>query len=57
MPSLAAQGRNVRLLVAGNDKKKPRTSQQDTVWFLGPGSESEIARLYEAADVFILPTL
>ena len=55
--TLADQGQNVRLLVAGKDRRKPKTRRQDTVWFLGPASATEITRLYEAADVFLLPTL
>lgn len=55
--SLADQGKNVRLLVAGNDKRKPKTRHQGIVWILGPANPEQITRLYESADVFLLPTL
>ena len=46
---------NVRLIVAGKDKRKPRVKNTDRIHFAGPVSNLE--PVYEAADSFVLPTL
>ncbi len=55
--ALAAQGRPVRLFVAGKDKRPPRTRIPGITEFLGPMAATELAQLYELSDVFILPTI
>lgn len=53
---LSEEGNDVRLLVAGRDKGAPDTRVPSLTWFLGPASATELAMLYETADVFLLPT-
>jgi UDP-glucose:(heptosyl)LPS alpha-1,3-glucosyltransferase len=55
--SLADMGHPVRLLVAGKDKRKPRTRLSGITEFIGPLSATELTQIYESSDVFILPTI
>lgn len=47
----------IRLLVAGSGKKPPAIRHPDTVTFLGPVPAGDMHALWEAADLFVLPTL
>lgn len=55
--SLAAGGHDARLIVAGKDRRRPPASTVGVTQFLGPVDAAALTQLYEAADVFILPTL
>jgi UDP-glucose:(heptosyl)LPS alpha-1,3-glucosyltransferase len=47
----------ITLLVAGSGKTQRQTCPTDAVRFLGSVPASEMSALYEAADLFVLPTL
>ena len=56
--SLAKQGCDVKLFVAGKDRSgPPRSKIKGVTEFLGPVGSTELAQLYEVADVFVLPTI
>lgn len=55
--SLAKTGAPVCLLIAGKDKRSPRVTNPRAVRLLGPQDADQLSQLYEAADVFLLPTL
>lgn len=55
--SLVDRGKPAVLLVAGKDKHSPRVQRPESVRFLGPLPSERLSALYEAADVFLLPTL
>ena len=47
----------ITLLVAGSGKKPGSIRHPDRIQFLGPVAASEMPALWEAADLFVLPTL
>lgn len=55
--SLVERGFPACLLVAGKDKHAPRARHAESIRFLGPLDSDRLSGLYEAADVFLLPTL
>ncbi|NNE91165.1 MAG: glycosyltransferase family 4 protein [Verrucomicrobiales bacterium] len=48
-------GSGIRLVIAGTDRRSPKLSRPELVKPLGPVSDLE--PLYEAADLFVLPTI
>lgn len=47
----------ITLLIAGQGKKPPANRHPDRLHFLGPVPAPEMPSLWEAADLFVLPTL
>ncbi|MCB1077211.1 MAG: glycosyltransferase family 4 protein [Verrucomicrobiae bacterium] len=55
--TLAGRGHDVRLYVAGKDRRPPKPTLRGVTEFLGPMARNELTQLYELADVFLLPTI
>lgn len=54
--TLARRGLDVRLYVAGKDRRRPKSRAKGVVEYLGAMAPTELTQLYELADVFLLPT-